>query len=349
MSLLPIDYVVAYYGETAWRDITIRWNGTGTDWVLYRIGEDIPLYEGTGRQFFYVGDPSTNYEFKVTTVVDGKDYEYAIYTQTTALPAPVGVRPTAVSDSAAALSWTESSGVDSYEIGDVKDSYRTLGDTKSTSFTLTGLDASTRYSYAVRSVYKSLRSRWSSPATFFTRQPDHILPGAYEFAPQSTYTWRAGRPGSTDPSWGPAQANWYHGDGFEWGDPNGVQTTYFFFGTPNPFNRLYGAVVTKCEVYVSRFATGGDPGAVLSRIGLHRYVSKPDGQPSNTGASVDAGSLTRGEGMWVEVPTTWGDSLITGAYAVGWYWGDCLERFEMAKNVGSDITPRIGLVRITVG
>ncbi len=349
MATLPIDYVVAYYGDTAWRDITVRWNGTGTQWSLYRIGQDAPLYEGTGQQYFYSGDPSTNYEFKVTTVVDGVGYEYSIYTQTTALPAPVGLRTTLVSDSAALLEWTVSSGVDSYEVGDVKDSYAVVAGILPPKFVAEGLDASTRYSYAVRSVYGQVRSRWSSPATFFTKQPDHVLPGTYEFAPQSTYTWRAGRAGSSDPSWGPTQSNWYHGDGYEWGDTNGVQSTYFFFGTPNPFNRLYGAVVTKCEVFVSRFTTGGDPGPVLSRMGLHRHVSKPDGPPTPTGALVDSGTLTRGEGAWIEMPTTWGDSLITGAYATGWYWGGCQERYQMALNSGAGKDPRIGAVRITVG
>jgi hypothetical protein len=351
MATLPIDYMVAYYGASAWKDLVVRWNGTGTNWTLYQVGVEKPLYTGTEQQYLFTGLPSTEYNFKVTTTVDGKDYDYTVLTYTTALPAPINMRTSSVFPTTAELIWNETDGVDFYEICNVRDSYAIIGQTedgKTVTYDLTGLAPTTLYSYAVRSVYKEQRSRWSNPATFFTPASDSVTPGVYEFAPLSAYTWRAGRAGSSDPSWAPAQSNWYHGDGLTWGDLNGVQSTYFFFGSNNPFNRLRGATVSKCEIYLSRGQFGGDPGPVLSRVGLHTYPEKPDSQPIPSGSSVDVGTLSRGEAAWFEVPTAWAEQLIIGAYATGWYWGGCQERFQEAKNVDSSVNPRIGMIRITV-
>lgn len=349
MATKPIDYMVAYYGEIAWRDLVVRWNGTGKTWKLFLAGQAQPLYEGTEQQYLFTGEPNNRYEFRVETVVDGQPYDFSVLTYTTALPAPINLRTADISDTAASLVWQESKGVDFYELANVANSYEVIDTTKTNTYAATKLKPNFRQSFAVRSVYKGQRSKWSNPITFFTLPTDNIEPGVYEFAPSSVYVWRAGRPGSTNPSWAPASNNWYHGDGFAWGDNNGIQSTYFFFGSPNPFNRLYGAVVTKCEVFVSRFTTGGEPGPVLSRLGLHALKEKPDGEPVPTGATVDAGELNRGEEAWIEVPTEWAKQLIIGAFAVGWYWGGCYERFQMAKNVDPATDPRIGMVRITVG
>lgn len=349
MATKPIDYMVAYYGEIAWKDIVVRWNGTGKQWRLFLVGQADPLYVGDQQQYIFTGEPSNRYEFRVETTVDGTLYDFSVLTFTTSLPAPINLRASEISDTAAVLTWAKSDGVDKYEIADVTNSYTVIDTTTSPSYTLTRLKPYTRQSYAARSVYKDDRSKWSTPITFFTQQSDNIEPGTYEFTPAATYTWRAGRPGSTNPSWAPAQSNWYHGDGFVWGDNNGVQTTYFFFGANNPFHRLYGAVVTKCEVFLSRYTTGGEPGPVLSKLGLHAHKEKPDGEPTPGPASIDAGELNRGDGVWIEVPTEWAKQLIIGAYATGWYWGNCFERFQMAQNVDNSVNPRIGMVRITVG
>lgn len=352
MPTLPIDYVVTYYGNSAWKDLVIRWNGTGNQWNLYQLGIEEPIYTGPEQQFQFSGSPSTQYNFKVTTKVDGKDYDYTVLTYTTSLPAPLNLRASYVDPSKATLQWEATPGVDYYQICDVKDSYKVIGQTATAfelTYSLTNLTQTSLYSYAVRSVFKEQRSRWSNSVTFFTPAAKHIDPGVYRFTPQSVYTWRAGLPGSTNPSWAPSQSDWAHGDGLSWGDLNGVQTTYFFFGSGNPFNRLLGANVTKCEIYLSRGSFGGDPGPVLSRVGLHTYADKPDGEPKPSGSSVDVGTLSRGEGKWVEVPTSWAEQLITGAYASGWYWGNCLERYQVSKNVDSSYDPRIGIIKITVG
>lgn len=344
----PIKYLLAYYGINSWTDLILRWNGSGTDWKLFEVGSADPIYEGSGREFRFEGTPASRYDFRIETTVDGKAYDKAIMSYTTALPAPIGLAAATVGDTGATLKWTPQTGVTSYEIADVTDSYATVYAGPDPTLTLKGLTPSTRYSYAVRSKLGDETSRWSAPVTFFTNQPDSIAPGAYMFSPLAIYTWAAGRPGSTDPQWLPSQSDWFHGDGFEWNDNNGVQTTYFFFGSPNPFGALRGAVVSKCEVYLSRFTAGGDPGPVLSRLALHMYASKPDGEPTPTQSQVDAGTLSRGEAAWVEVPTEWADQLIIGAFANGVAWGGVPERYEMSKNTPYGPAVRIGDIRITV-
>lgn len=345
----PIKYFLAYYGENSYMDLILRWNGSGTRWTLYQVGVEEPLYAGDQQSYTFVGVPNTNYQFRIETTVDGQKHSRVITTYTTALPAPTGAKLDQVSDSAAVLTWNPVKEATGYEIGDVTDSYRIAAFEKDSKHTFTKLDSSTRYSFVIRTLQNDQTSKWSAPVTFSTNAPDNVDPGVYDFRPEAIYTWAAGRPGSTDPKWLPAQSDWFHGDGFEWGDNNGVQTTFFFFGASNPFHRLYGAVITKCEVYLSRYSAGGDPGRVLSRLSLHRYASKPDGEPVTTSA-VDAGTLARGEAAWVEVPVEWGRQLSIGAFAKGWSWGGVPERYEMSKNLPPDpSSPRIGDVRITVG
>lgn len=343
-----IKYLLAYYGPNSWTDLILRWNGSGTYWRLFKLGDSDPLYEGDAREYAFKGEPSTRYDFRIETTVDGKVYDRTIMTYTTALPAPTGLTLVSAGDTGATIKWNPQSGVSAYEVCDVTNSYKVIHSGPETQFTVSGLEPSTRYSYAIRSKLPSETSRWSAPVTFFTLPPDSITPGVYGFSPLAIYTYAAGRPGSTDPHWLPAQSDWYHGDGYEWNDNNGVQTTFFFFGNPNPFNILKGAVVSKCEVYLSRFTAGGDPGPVLSRMALHTYANKPDGEPITTGSYVDAGTLSRGEGAWVEVPTEWADQLIIGAFANGVAWGGVPERYEMSKNLPYGTSPRIGDVRITV-
>ena len=349
VTVIPIKYLLAYYGKNSWTDLILRWNGAGTTWTLYQVGVDTPLYSGPGREFAFTGSPNSRYDFRIETTVDGKAYDKTILTYTTALSAPSNLQTVDISDTAVSLKWDAQDQVTTYDIADVSNSYKVIATVNTNTATLTGLAPSSRQSYAVRSHFQDQVSRWSAPLTFFTLPPDNITPGVYTFSSTTAYVWAAGRPGSTDPGWLPSQSDWYHGDGFEWNDNNGVQTTYFFFGSPNPFNNLRGAVVTKCEVFLQRFSAGGDPGPVLSRLNLHNYPNKPDAEPSAPSASVDAGTLARGESAWVEVPTEWAKQLIIGAFALGVSWGGVPDRYQLAKNTPPGSGTRIGDVRITVG
>jgi hypothetical protein len=344
----PIKYLLAYYGTDSWTDLVLRWNGSGTEWSLYRVGETTPLYTGTERQFGFIGEPSSRYDFRVETTVGATTYDKTIMTYTSSLPSPIGLEVASIGDTAVTLKWNAQSGTSVYEVCDVTDSYRVIHSGPDTSLTVSGLTPSARYSYSVRSKLAAETSRWSAPVTFFTLPPDSITPGVYSFSPISIYTWAAGRPGSTDPYWIPAQSDWFHGDGYEWNDNTGVQTTYFFYGSPNPFGMLRGAVVSKCEVFIDRYSAGGDPGPVLSRLALHTYQGKPDGEPFPTNSQVDAGTLSRGESAWVEVPTEWATQLIIGAFANGVAWGGVPERYQLSKNMPYGTSPRIGDIRVTV-
>ena len=345
----PIKYFLAYYGKDSWKDLILRWNGAGTNWTVTLEGVEQPIYSGTDRQITFTGAPNTAYVFTLTTTVSGSTYTKEILTYTTVLPAPVALELQSVSDTAASLAWSAQDGVQSYDVADVTDSFTVVKTVNAPPVVLTGLEPSTRCSFAVRSHLGENVSRWSSALTFFTKAPDNITPGEYVFDPSSAYVYANGRPGSTDPGWQPTQDNWYHGDGFEWSDSRGVLTTFFFFGTQNPFNRLSGAVVSRCEVFVNRFSAGGDPGPVLARLGLHRYSVKPDGEPLPLVATVDAGVFDRGDAQWVDVPVEWANQLIIGAFASGVAWGGVPERYMVSQRVDAGVTPRTGSVRITVG
>lgn len=349
VTVAPIKYFLAYYGKDSWKDLILRWNGTGTQWVVTLEGQEEPVYSGPDRQVAFTGQPNTSYTLTLTTTVDGVQYQRTILTYTTLLPAPTDVVLQQVSDSAAAISWAAQDGVASYDVADVSDSFKVVVTVPKPPAVLTGLSPSTRCSFAVRGHLGQDVSRWSSPVTFFTRPPDKVAPGDYVFDPAAAYVYAAGRPGSADPGWQPAQGDWYHGDGLEWGDSRGPLTTYFFFGASNPFNALYSGVPTRCQVYVDRFSTGGDPGPVLSRLGLHGYPTKPDGEPLPLAATVDAGVFDRGDAQWVDVPLDWANQLIIGAFALGVAWGGVPERYMVSRRVDPGVSPRTGSVRITIG
>lgn len=348
-SAAPIKYFLAYYGTDSWKDLILRWNGSGTEWTVTLEGQEAPVYSGPDRQVPFTGVPNTAYVFTLSTTVDGVEHTRSILTYTTVLPAPVSVALDAVSDTAASITWAAQEGVQSYDVADVTDSFKVVATVPAPPAVITGLEPSTRCSFAVRSHLGDVVSRWGSALTFFTKAPDSVTPGAYTFDPVSAYVYAAGRPGSFDPGWQPAQGDWYHGDGLEWGDSRGVLTTFFFFGTSNPFNLLAGSVVTRCQVYVDRFSAGGDPGPVLSRLGLHQYLVKPDGEPLPLAATVDAGVFDRGDAQWVDVPLEWANQLIIGAFASGVAWGGVPERYMVSRRADPGVTPRTGSVRITVG
>lgn len=346
----PIDYFVSYYGASSWKDVVLSWGGTAGNYTLYELGNATPLYSGTNTTYNVTTSPNTRGDYRLQATQDGIDYQLSVMTFTTALPAPVGFGAASVSSNSAVLNWNAVAGVSNYEVADVTEAYAVVQTltTGATTWTPAGLDAATRYSYAVRSVYGDHKSKWSAPATFFTDAPTVVEPGTYEITPTSIYVWTTGRAGTTDPEWLPSSSHWFSGDGTTWGVNTGTNTTYFFFGSPNQFTSLAGGTVTKVEVYLDRNGPGGDPGLVLSRWNLHRYTDKPSAEPSDPTASVDTGQFARGQNGWIELPTAWGEQLIAGTYASGISWGGTPERFQAALNTDYAISPRTGNLRITV-
>jgi len=341
-----INYFTSTYGTDPWRNITLYWDGdTATNYKIYQVGNPTALYNGTAKTYAFTGAPSTRYDFRLEATVSAVVYTSTITVFTRALPAPVGLTVGSITDTTASLTWQAVGGATTYDIGDVTDDYTVLYNQPGVSKALSGLTKQTRYSMAVRTISSGVYSRWSAPVTFTTAASGSITAGTYEFRPTAVHVWAAGRPGSTSPVWRATADDWYHGEGFTWGDNTGVQSTFFFYGA-NPFSALTGGTVTAIQVYCDR-AGGGDPAAVLSRWGLHPHQTLPGGAPTFPGTESDVGSFARNEAGWVSLPNAWGTTLIAGTQS-GVYWGDAPERFQSARNQDISVTPRHGDLKITV-
>ncbi len=344
----PLDYFFSYYGASSWKDIVLSWGGTGTSWSVYRVNDATPIYTGSATTLAITSAPSTRGDYELRTTVGGTLYTSTIVTYTTDLPTPRSLAFSAVTATTASLSWTAVAGATGYEIADVARSYAVVASPSSATLAMTGLTPSTRYSRSVRTVYGSVKSAWSAPVTFFTSASTVATPGVFTFTPTTTYTWTAGRAGSTDPAWLSTASDWYAGDGYSWGDSRGVMTTYFFYGSPNQFTVHTGGTCTAIQVYVDRNGPTGDPGVVLSRWSLHSYYEKPGSQPDEPAASTDVGQFSRGDHGWVDLPVNWGQQLIDGVYAYGIAWGGTPERYQSSLYADLSVSPRLGDLRITV-
>jgi hypothetical protein len=338
--MAAIDYFASMYGTPAWTAINLYWNGTATNYKLYVGNSTTPLYDGTGKSYSFVGVPGTRYDFHLDATLLGVTSTSQLTTFTRSLPAPVGL---AVNGAYDTLSWDAVSGATSYEIADVTDSYTVAYSSATSPVAITTTD-STRYSFVVRTVMSGLYSQWSAPLTFTTPPPSVVAAAEYGIVPLSTHVWQAGRAGSTSPAWRPQADDWFHGDGFVWGDNAGVQTTYFFYDSAG-FTALAGATVTAFDVYVVRSTGEGDPGSILSRWLLHDHATLPGGAPTLTGTEHDDGTYARGESGWVSLPTAWADALIDGT-ASGIAWGGVADRYQVSTNTA--IAPFTGCLRITV-
>lgn len=348
MATNPLDYFTAVYGDPAWTTINLSWDGTATDYTLFVAGRTTSLINGNYKAFQFVGVPDTRYDFTVQTVTSTGVQAFSLAAYTTPLPPPSGRTVSGITNTSAVLSWQAVRDATSYEIADVSDDYTVIATATTDTATIYGLAQRTRYSFAVRTVLGAVRSAWSSPVTFTTTATGVIAAGTYTFAPVTTSVWKAGRTGSSTAAWRPTADDYYHGDGWVWGDASGEQTTYFFYGSPNPFTSIVGAGFTKLEVYVERATTGGDPGAVLSHWSLHPYASKPSGQPTTNDSEYDIGTLTRGQSGWVELPLSWAAALVTNGTHKGLAWGDIPGRYQVAKKPSTLAPPLLGTLRFTV-
>lgn len=344
MATSPIDYFTAVYGTPPWTNLELTWDGTGEEYTLFLVGNDISLVNGTAKSHTFVGMPDTRYDFllQTATVTGGRALTISAYTAP--LPPPSGLEAPATTDDSITLSWLPIDGA-AYEIADVANSYAIIDTTAATSVTIASLAANTRYSYAIRTVFEGVRSKWSRPITATTGIGATVTPGVYTFSPVTAGVWIAGRAGSSVPGWRPSSDDYQHGDGWAWGETSGVQSTYFFYGAPNPFLPILGGDFTKFEVYLARTIDSGDPGAVLSHWFLHGYSSKPTGEPTANDSVADAGLFTRAQEGWVELPTSWAYSLTENGTQKGLGWGGVDGRFQVAPST----EPLTGTLRITVG
>lgn len=348
MAVNPIDYFTAVYGVPPWTTISLSWDGTAATYTLFEGGTDISLVTGTEKSYEYPGQPDTRYEFRLETETVLGTRALSLVAYTAPLPAPSGRSVSAVTATNVSLDWQPVLGATTYEVANVSTDYSIVATTTGTSTTISGLSPATRYSYAIRTVLGSVRSPWSPPLTITTSPASTVTPGIYTFAPTSVAVWRAGRAGSSTPSWRPTADDHFHGDGWVWGDTAGVQTTYFFYGSPNPFVSIAGASITRVEIYTRRSSIKGAPGAVLSHWCLHPYASKPSGEPTPSESEYDAGILARGAAEWVELPLPWGAALVTNGAHKGVAWGAITDRYQVADNPVSPEPPVLGTLRFTV-
>ena len=348
MATNPIDYFTAVYGVPPWTTISLSWDGTATDYTLFEAGSSVSLVTGPFKTFEYEGQPDTRYDFRLETETLTGTRALALTAYTASLPAPSGRSVSDVTSTSLQLSWQQVLGATNYEIANVASDYAIVNTTSSTEVDITGLAPRTRYSFAVRTVRGSVRSPWSTPVTITTSDSGLVTAGVYTFTPTGVAVWRSGRPGSTTPSWRPTADDYYHGDGWVWGDASGQQTTYVFYGSPNPFVSIVEGGVTKLEAYVGRAASGGDPGTILSHWALHPYASKPSGEPTPNDSEYDAGLLARGESAWVELPVAWAESLVTNGSHKGIAWGGVPDRYQVTTNSPAPEPPVFGTLRFTV-
>jgi hypothetical protein len=347
MATEPIDYITAVYGTPPWTTLELAWDGTNTDYTLFLVGTDVSLVNGAFKSFTFVGNPDTRYDFilRAETALGTRAVTMAAYTAP--LPPPSGIAVASTTSTQATLTWQAVQDA-TYEVADVADAYTVISTPATTTYTATGLTPNTRNSYAVRSVLGTARSRWSSPVTLTTASSSTVAAGTYTFTPTGAATWKSGRPGSSDPGWRPSTDDRYHGDGWVWGDTSGIQSTYLFYGSPNPFLPILGATVSKIEVYLDRSNDQGDPGEVLSHWFLHGYSTKPTGEPTPNDSVYDIGLLPRGASGWFELPIPWAYSLITNGAHKGIGWGGVPSRYQASDYQVSPGSTQLGSLRITV-
>lgn len=357
--MAAIDTFAAMYGTPSWKSVKLYWTGDpgATQYRVYVNGATTPIYTGTGTSTtFSSGLPATRYDFRLEADFGAVTSSSVITVFTRALPPPLNLAASAITSTTASLTWAAVDGVTWYEVADVVNGYTSLGYVNVLTKALTGLTPASRVSYAVRSVVMTSGtpgaggviasvSKWGPTVTFRTLATASPAAGTYDYVADSIHVWQAGRAGSTSPGWRAEADDWFHGDGFSWGDNSGVQTTCMFYGSAT-FAALAGATVTSFSVWLERATYGGDPAAVLSRVNLHNHSTMPVGEPT-MGATSDPVSLSRGGGQWVSLPTAWADALIAGT-SQGIAWGGVAERFCVATNTNVGTTPRLGDLKIVV-
>lgn len=358
--MAAIDTFAAMYGTPAWKTIKLYWTGDpgATQYRVYANGSTTPFYTGTGATAtFSTGSPETRYDFRLEADFGAVTSSSVVTVFTRALPPPMNLVASGITDTDADLTWTAVDGVTWYEVCDVVNGYTPFGYVNTAALSFAILTPSTRHSMAVRSIVMASGtpggggviaaiSKWGTPTTFWTLPAPSSAPGVYDYSAASIHVWQAGLPGSSDPEWRPEADDWFHGDGHVWGDNAGVQTTCFFYGAAAALTALSGSTVTAFAIWLERASYGGDPADVLSRVALHNHATMPVGEPTLT-AVADPGSLSRGGGGWVALPTGWATSLVNKE-AQGLAWGGVAERYQVAAHTDVGTVPRLGDLRITV-
>jgi len=348
MATNPIDYFAASTGTPPWTTLQLIWDGTESQYTLFQAGNPVSLNVGPETSYTFTGQPDSRYDFRLETSTLLGLRAQTLTAYTAALPAPSGLQVLAADSTSITLTWQAVIGATGYEVASAADAYQVISSGTSTEVTIGDLSANTRYSFAVRTVLDDTKSKWTRPVAQFTSVTPNVTAGIYEFVPASAAVWQSGIPELSEPEWQPTANDYRHGNGWVWGSSLGRETTYFFYGAPNPFLSLVGATPTRLQVYLERTADSGSPSVTLSRWALHGYATKPSGEPTLSETVYDSGEFARGQSGWVDLPTEWASVLLVNSTHKGIAWGGVDARYQVAPNASNVDGTVTGTLRITV-
>ena len=340
-----IQAVSAVQGSPAWSRLTV--SVVANSAVLYElylpgVFTD-PIYRGNVPSFSFAGAPSNTYRFRWRVYgSDGSFADSQVFTgKIAALPAPSNFRLVAHSSSMLEWQWDPVAGVDGYEIDNMAIfGAPSVGSVPATqlTFTETGLAANTNFSRAVRSRIGFAFSTWSTTQNKKTDAAPGPAAGRYLFPATSAHAWAPGYG-----HWRPSSDGVIHGNGDNWGGSNGNQITLFTYNLTN-LHTLHGGRVTRFQVEIHRDSVAGYSAPQLSHWALGTDVVLPAGPP-NLGAQTDAGSLAWGQAAIIDLPVSWGQALIDGAFgAASLNWGGVAGRYMRGPLIAAQ-----GQLYITIG
>ena len=351
-----------------WRYRRLLWSVAGASAI------SVSAHVGTGAPVtIYTGDPTaiTSVEwdwfdadpqfqpgstivYSLTATGMGGSTTLTITEAAPALPPPLyAPNASSTTSSSTHLDWASAGviGAVDYVVTRTPGSVTTVSAT--TNATLTGLAASTAYSFRVNARFRAtytgavLLSGPQGPArNVTTLAPAETGPanGTYRIEPNTpaTYQWGAGQPAG----WRSTSDDFFHGDGSSYGSSRGQQGTFFFYTRPSAWSGGLGTkTCSRFQIYLVRQSGTGTTAGTLSRWGVHTYASKPSGAPTVLG-SYDAGSLAWGAGAWIDLPTSYGAGLVAATYR-GVVWGKVASRYQSADRNPSASTPN-GTIIVTI-
>ena len=266
------------------------------------------------------------------------------------MPAPTSVSIGSITETSMTISWPAVSGATSYDIHN-SSSGALLRNQTGLSWNRTGLSSGTAYGYYVRARFNSSVVSGASPVKVATTTAT-FKAGTYTFKASTCDTWQ-----TSPASWrGTSDSEVYHGNGYPWSSRGGNKAYFFGYKLGGTLLKDYfdsaPATVVKVEVYVRRSSTSsGINSPQQCRWYAHNHSSQPGGEPSDSTDAYNNGTLDRGEGKWVTLPTSWGSKFLSGAYE-GIVWGGTPQSSSGARYmIGPALKANDAMcqLRITIG
>lgn len=336
--------------------INVSWNVTGAASVRFLLGTEIiytsSLASGTAT-LSGTYTPGATYTIGIQVLdIAAKAWTKVLATAKVVMSqpsAPTNLRVTTYDFDSAVLAWNAVGGASAYKLyrrNPGSTSYSVLDYTgTATAKSVPGLKSQQTYSWRVYSVISGKTSA-ASAATSVKTAAKPYTPGAKIVSANFGATWHG--------VWRVSSDGLFHGNGSAYGSSKGTCTSFLYYDPDNPtyagLRAAYaaGATVTRFEAFLHRRSGVGGSGAVRVRWWRHTNVNKPSGSPmgSLTGSSHDAGDFSWGEYMWVTLPTSWGEAMLSGAWNMhGIAIGYVSSRYALFEPVSGTLG---GDLRITI-